>query len=339
MANQYINLRQAKQVFDIKGESVEPTEAFDINGDPINHIGWNAYHRDASQWSAYPPLPADNFSRIADNTHVMPFMGAPAAPQMPFYLPVPSHYPHLSEPYHPLSSEPYPPLPLSPSPPPSPSPSDLALSDYEPSPPWTQTVAHQHLAPLTASAADARYGGADAHLAPYFAPDIVAFQHLAPLTAPVLVDRYASEQRAPSFRPRCFLSADKSPLPPLRPAPPTQVRRKRSEVVVPARPAQMKRRRSVDARVDPSPRPAPAPRKGKSASRNAAPRAIARTAAAPRTITTVASARKCSAVAEVIYVGGKPDEVDDDDDSEFNSGSEIGEPDSEYDETAPRRRR
>lgn len=67
----------------------------------------------------------------------------------------------------------------------------------------------------------------------------------------------------------------------------------------------------------------------------AAPRKVVKAAAA-------APARKCRADEPVVQVVTQPDrdvEMTDADESEFDSGSEIGEADSEYEEAAPRRRR
>lgn len=198
-------------------------DAVDIKGDLITPADTYSYREYASQYashqSAYPASPTDvPFSSTSDDYPAEPFLAAPAAPQMPFVSPVPSfgdndannhdgfswaaQYPPVPEQYAPMSAQypllpqmyaplpaQYPPLAtypftFSPPPqsPPSPSPSDLALSDYTPTPApssWTQTAAYHHLAPLTKYA---------------------------------LVTRWAAEERAPPFRPRYYLPADKAPL-------------------------------------------------------------------------------------------------------------------------------
>lgn len=364
--------QMSESAFDLNGNPVEPAfginldhlmDAVDISGDRITPADTYPYRTYASQYaphqSAYPASPADvPFSSISNDYPAVPFLGAPAAPQMPFvspvpsfddddanrdggfswasqYPPVPEQYPLLPQQYAPLPAQ-YPPLPTYPftfSPPPqspssptpsdlaltspSPSPSDPALSDYTPTPApssWTKTAAYHHLAPLTKYA---------------------------------LVTRWAAEERAPPFRPRYSLPADKAPLQsPERPAARSVVVPPREDTPPPARPVQGKRKRSVEVREETPKRPAPALRKAARWVRKAVPAVVRKkTAAPPRKVVkaaAVAPAHKCRAVEPVVQVVSQPDhdvEMTDADESEFDSGSEIGEADSEYEEAAPRRRR
>lgn len=350
-----------ESAFDLNVDPIDSMAALDLNGDLITPAATYSYGEYASHQSAYPELPADvPFSSTSDDYPAVPFLGAPAAPQMPFLSPVPSfddddanrdggfswasQYPVVPGQYAPTTEQ-YPPLPTYPftftplparptpspispspsdlalteppsSPPPSPSPSDLALSDYTPTPAplsWTQTAAYHHLAPLTKYA---------------------------------LVTRWAAEERAPPYRPRYYLPADMAPLLSERPA-----QEKRSPVVVPredtpppARPVQGKRKRSVEVGGEMPARPAPAVRKAARWVRKAVVPAVVskavpvvrKAAARPR------KAVKAAAAAPVVQVAARPDGdvvMADADESEFDSGSEVGEPDSEYEEAVPRRRR
>lgn len=376
-----------ESAFDLTGEPLDLMDALDINGDhhmdivdingdlitPADTYSYREYASQyASHQSAYLASPADvPFSSTSDDYPAVPFLGAPAAPQMPFVSPVPSfddndannhdgfswasqyppvpeqyapmsaQYPFLPQQYAPLPAQ-YPPLPTypftfspspqspssptpsdlaltspSPSPPPSPSPSDLALSDYTPTPApssWTQTAAYHHLAPLTKYA---------------------------------LVTRWAAEERAPPFRPRYSLPADKAPLQsPERPAARSVVVPPREDTPPPARPVQRKRKRSVEVREETLKRPAPALRKAARWVRKAVPAVVRKKTAAPQRkvvkAAAAAPARKCRADEPVVQVVTQPDrdvEMTDADESEFDSGSEIGEADSEYEEAAPRCRR
>lgn len=357
-------------------------QAFDLNGDLITPADTYSYSEYASHYashqSAYPALPADvPFSSISDDYPAAPFLGAPGAPQLPFvspvpsfddddanhdggfswaeqYRPVPEQYAPMSEQYPPLPGQypllpaQYPPLPTypftftppAPSPPSSPSPSDLALSDSSPSPPPSPSPSDLALSDYTPTPASPSWTQTAAH------------HHLAPLTKYALVTRYAAEERAPPFRPRYYLPADKCPLllSPLQPEPerPAQKRSaaKRSVVVPrddtprPARPVQKKRKRSVAGEETPQRRPGPALRKAVRWVRKAvAP--VVRKAAAPRKVVKAAAAPACRCRADAPVVGRPDDDVDvvDADESEFDSGSEVGEPDSEYEEAAPAPRR
>lgn len=123
---------------DINGD--HPMDAVDINGDLITPADMYSYREYASQYAshqgAYPASPADvPFSSISDDYPAVPFLGAPAAPQMPFVSPVPSfgdddanhdggfswasQYPPIPEQYAPLPAQ-YPPTPPTPSPSPHP---------------------------------------------------------------------------------------------------------------------------------------------------------------------------------------------------------------------------
>lgn len=349
MAASYQEMPQS--AFDLNGDSIDSMAALDLNGDLITPADTYSYGEYASHQSAYPELPADvPFSSLSDNYPAVPFLGAPAAPQMPFvspvpsfddddanrdggfswasqYAPLPTQYPPL--PTYPFTFTPLParptPSPTSPSPsdlaltdppsspPPSPSPSDLALSDYTPTPAplsWTQTAAYHHLAPLTKYA---------------------------------LVSRWAAEERAPPFRPRYYLPADMAPL-----QSPGQKKRSvvvpREDTPPPARPVQGKRKRSVEVRGEMPARPAPAVRKAARWVRKTAVPAVARKAvpAVRKAAARPRKAVKAAAAAPVVQVAARPDGdvvMTDADESEFDSGSEVGEPDSEYEEAAPRRRR
>lgn len=360
MAGRYQQIPES--AFDLTGEPLDLMDAVDINGDLITPADTYSYREYASQYashqSAYPASPADvPFSSTSDDYPAVPFLGAPAAPQMPFVSPVPSfgdndannhdgfswasQYPPVPEQYAPMSAQ-YPslatyPFTFSPPPqsPPSPTPSDLALTDPFPSPPPSPSPSDLALSDYTPTPAPSSW------------TQTAAYYHLAPLTKYALVTRWAAEERAPPFRPRYSLPADKAPLQsPERPAARSVVVPPREDTPPPARPVQRKRKRSVEVREETPKRPAPALRKAARWVRKAVPAVVRKKAAAPpRKVVkaaAAASARKCRADEPVVQVVTQPDrdvEMTDADESEFDSGSEIGEADSEYEEAAPRRRR
>lgn len=357
MAGSYQQM--AEQAFDHNGDLITPADTYSSR-ESASHY--------ASHQSAYPALPTDvPFSSISDDYPAVPFLGAPAAPQLPFLSPVPSfddddanhdgggfswasqyppvpsqyqynplpEYPHLPAQYPPLPTYPFTFTPPAPSPPSSPSPSDLALSDTSPSHPPSPTPSDLALSDYTPTPAPPSWTQTAAH------------HHLAPLTKYALVTRYAAEERAPPFRPRYYLPADKCPLllSPLQPEParrPAQKKRSvaaREDTPRPARPTQTKRKRS-EVREETPQRPAPALRKSVRWVRKAVP--AVRKAAAPRKVDKAAAAAPaCKCGADKPVVAQPDDDVDmaDADESEFDSGSEVGEPDSEYEEAAPAPRR
>lgn len=131
-----------ESAFDLTGEPLDLMDALDINGDhhmdivdingdlitPADTYSYREYGSQyASHQSAYPASPADvPFSSTSDDYPAVPFLGAPAAPQMPFVSPVPSfddndannhdgfswasQYPPVPEQYAPMSAQ-YPLLP------------------------------------------------------------------------------------------------------------------------------------------------------------------------------------------------------------------------------------